>query len=211
MALYIFFVTSTRAEKSENRKDRVPQIRSTSNIDLESLADTVGIYQSKKHCWRARGASRMRAGQGIWILRQGFLDHFRPLWGIFGANGLFKDTFPFEGRGCIPLLPPSRCAPASIIVEFEMPFFSSIVLLVIDFCSFCLYIAPFCRCLVRKHICGCRKPHIQKFVIFSRALIVASISRISNQLWYCWWVFLTNVHVRIYDRPYEHTREQCPC
>ena len=26
-----------------------------------------------------RGASRMRAGQGIWILKQGILDHFRPL------------------------------------------------------------------------------------------------------------------------------------
>ena len=26
-----------------------------------------------------RGASRMRAGQGIWILRQGILGHFRPL------------------------------------------------------------------------------------------------------------------------------------
>ena len=59
-----------------------------------------------------KGASRVRAGQGIWILRQGILGHFRPLWGIFGANSLFKDTFPFEGRGCIPLLPPSRCAPA---------------------------------------------------------------------------------------------------
>ena len=60
----------------------------------------------------SRGASRMRAGQGIWILRQGILGHFRPSGRIFGANGLFKDTFPFEGRGCIPLLPPPRCAPA---------------------------------------------------------------------------------------------------
>ena len=28
--------------------------------------------------------------------------HFRPLLDIFGAKGLFKDTFLFEGRGCIP-------------------------------------------------------------------------------------------------------------
>ena len=48
------------------------------------------------------GASRMRAGQGICVLRQGILGHFRPLLDIFGAKGLFKDTFLFEGRGCIP-------------------------------------------------------------------------------------------------------------
>ena len=57
------------------------------------------------------GASRIRAGQGICVLRQGILGHFRPLLDIFGAKGLFKDTFLFEGRGCIPLLPPPRCAP----------------------------------------------------------------------------------------------------
>ena len=28
---------------------------------------------------KIRGASRVRAGQGIWILRQGILGHFRPL------------------------------------------------------------------------------------------------------------------------------------
>ena len=48
------------------------------------------------------GASRMRAGQGICVPRQGILGHFRPLLDIFGAKGLFKDTFLFEGRGCIP-------------------------------------------------------------------------------------------------------------
>ena len=48
------------------------------------------------------GASRIRAGQGICVLRQGILGHFRPLLDIFGAKGLFKDTFLFEGRGCIP-------------------------------------------------------------------------------------------------------------
>ena len=52
------------------------------------------------------GASRIRAGQGICVLRQGILGHFRPLLDIFGAKGLFKDTFLFEGRGCIPPLPP---------------------------------------------------------------------------------------------------------
>ena len=31
--------------------------------------------------------------------------HFSPLLGIFGAKGLFIDTFRFEGRGCIPLPP----------------------------------------------------------------------------------------------------------
>ena len=25
--------------------------------------------------------------------------HFRPFSGIFGANSLFKDTLPFEGKG----------------------------------------------------------------------------------------------------------------
>ena len=48
----------------------------------------------------------MRAGQGICGLRQGILGHFRPLLDIFGAKGLLKDTFLFEGRGCIPLLLP---------------------------------------------------------------------------------------------------------
>ena len=52
------------------------------------------------------GASRMRAGQGICVLRQGILCHFRPLLDIFRAKGLFKDTFLFEGRGCITPLPP---------------------------------------------------------------------------------------------------------
>ena len=74
----------------------------------------VGSYRRARYC-NVKGASRMRAGQGIWTLRQGILGHFRPLWGIFGANGQFKDTFLFEGRGCIPLLPPSRCAPALLI------------------------------------------------------------------------------------------------
>jgi len=55
------------------------------------------------------GASRMRARQGICVLRQGILGHFGPLLDIFGAKDLFKDTFLFESRGCIPL--PPRCAP----------------------------------------------------------------------------------------------------
>ena len=50
----------------------------------------------------SRGASRMRAGKGIWIMRQGILGHFRSLWGIFRANGLVKDTFLLEGRRCVP-------------------------------------------------------------------------------------------------------------
>ena len=43
------------------------------------------------------GVSRMRAGQGIWILRQDILGLLRSLSVMFGANGLFKDTFIFEG------------------------------------------------------------------------------------------------------------------
>ena len=31
----------------------------------------------------SQGTSRMRAGQWIWVLRQGILCHFRSLWGIF--------------------------------------------------------------------------------------------------------------------------------
>ena len=52
-----------------------------------------------------RGASRIRAGQGIWVLRDGMSFHFRPLLGIFGAKGLFKEIFLFEGRECIPRSP----------------------------------------------------------------------------------------------------------
>ena len=37
---------------------------------------------------------------GYLILRAGY---FRLLWGIFGSNGLFKDSFIFEGRRYIPL------------------------------------------------------------------------------------------------------------
>ena len=54
------------------------------------------------------GASRMRAGQGIYGLRQCILNHFRPLLDIFGAKGLFKDTFvpiteiPFVESLCNP-------------------------------------------------------------------------------------------------------------
>ena len=33
------------------------------------------------------------------------IGHFRPSLGIFGAKGLFKDTFLFEDRGYIPSLP----------------------------------------------------------------------------------------------------------
>ena len=74
-------------------------------------SDVESPYLSSLH----RGASRMRAGQGIWILKQGILGHFRPLLGIFGANGLFKDTFLFEGRVCIP---PPRCAPEKANIYF---------------------------------------------------------------------------------------------
>ena len=51
----------------------------------------------------------MRTGQGICVLRQGILGHFRPLLDIFEAKGLFKDTFLFEGSGCIS--PPPLDAP----------------------------------------------------------------------------------------------------
>ena len=46
-------------------------------------------------------ACRMRVRQGICVLRQGTLGHFRPLLDIFREKGLFKDTFLFEGWGCI--------------------------------------------------------------------------------------------------------------
>ena len=51
----------------------------------------------------------MRAEQGICVLRHGILGHFRPLLDIFGAKGLFKGNFLFEGRGCVP--PPPLDAP----------------------------------------------------------------------------------------------------
>ena len=51
------------------------------------------------------GASRMRAGQGIYGLRQCILNHFRPLLDIFGAKGLFKDTFFFRVGDVSPLPP----------------------------------------------------------------------------------------------------------
>ena len=38
-------------------------------------------------------------------IRQGILGHFKPLLGIFGAKGLFKDTFLFEGRDVSLSLP----------------------------------------------------------------------------------------------------------
>ena len=57
------------------------------------------VLKSTNH---SSGASRMRAGQGICALRQRILGHFRPSLDIVGAKGLFKDTFLFEGRGCIP-------------------------------------------------------------------------------------------------------------
>ena len=76
------------------------------------------MYDRRRWNYRSyvRGASRMRAGQGIWITRQGILGQFRPLWGIFGANHQFKDTLLLEGRGYIPL--PHRCAPGFILEYF---------------------------------------------------------------------------------------------
>ena len=71
------------------------------NVELPYLFSSISAFS---------GASRMRAGQGICVLRQGILGHFRPLLDIFGAKGLFKDTFLFEGRGCIPILA-SQCLP----------------------------------------------------------------------------------------------------
>ena len=53
---------------------------------------------------KTSGASRMRARQGICVLRQGVLGHFRTLLDIFGAKGFSKTLF-FECRGCIPPLP----------------------------------------------------------------------------------------------------------
>ena len=37
------------------------------------------VYVKKRKRKHNSGASRVRAGQGIWILRQGILGHFRPL------------------------------------------------------------------------------------------------------------------------------------
>ena len=66
------------------------------------------------------GASRIRAGQGICVLRQGILGHFRPLLDIFGAKGLFKDTFLFEGRGCIPPPPWMRACGSFYVTKNQM-------------------------------------------------------------------------------------------
>ena len=91
-------------EKYKYLAQEMPTCDSHNNSFLKVLLRSIILYS---------GASRMRAGQGICVLRQGILGQFRPLLYIFGAKGLFKDTFLFEGRGCIPLLPPSRCAPVS--------------------------------------------------------------------------------------------------
>ena len=78
--LYYYFVSSTPSTTNRN------QLQS-----LKIDSTTIGS-----------DASRMRAGQGICVRRQGILGHFTPLLNILGAKGLFKDTSLFEGRGCIP-------------------------------------------------------------------------------------------------------------
>ena len=66
-----------------------------SSIESKIMA---GAFLLLRFQWRILEEGRA----GMWILRQVILGHFRPSWGIFGANALFKDTFYFEDRGCIP-------------------------------------------------------------------------------------------------------------
>ena len=62
------------------------------------------------------GASRMRARQGICVLRQGILSHFRPLLGIFGEMAFSKTLF-FLRAGDVPPLP-SRCATGFTFTDY---------------------------------------------------------------------------------------------
>ena len=81
-----------------------------------------------------RGESRMRVRQGIWIPKQGILGHLRPLLGIFGANGLFKDTFLCEGRECIPLSPlDARLTFANLSLRSSFALFDLIILIILNF------------------------------------------------------------------------------
>ena len=84
------------------------------SISTTSLRCHTHVNLPKRAMQEIRSASRMKAGQGLWIRRQDIFGHFRPLWGFFGANGLLKDTFLFEGRGCIPP-PPPRYAPLKLV------------------------------------------------------------------------------------------------
>ena len=62
----------------------------------------IGTPLGNKHT-PIRDMSRMRVGQGIWVLRQGILGHLRSLWGTF------KILFHF-GTGDVSLHPPFMCA-----------------------------------------------------------------------------------------------------
>ena len=73
------------------------------NISIITFS-AIRQYIMHTHIRCTSGANRTRAGQGICVLWQSILGHFRPLLDIFGAKGLFKDTFLFEGRGCIPFI-----------------------------------------------------------------------------------------------------------
>ena len=85
-----------------------PLVKSSNSSLIIFLAYIGFELKSKITFSLCSGASRMKAGQGICVLGQGILGHFRTLSEIFGAKGLFKDTI-FEGRGCIP--PPPLDAP----------------------------------------------------------------------------------------------------
>ena len=52
------------------------------------------IISTPKHKIEGRSAFRMREED-----MKPEEGHFRPFSGIFGANSLFKDTLPFEGKG----------------------------------------------------------------------------------------------------------------
>ena len=52
-----------------------------------------------------RGASRMRAGQGIWILRQGILGHFRPFEVFSGQMACSKTLFLLRAGDVSPSYP----------------------------------------------------------------------------------------------------------
>ena len=59
-----------------------------------------------------RGASSMRTGQGIWILRQGILGQFKPFVRHFRGKWPVQRHFSFSGQGMYP--PPTiRCPPGT--------------------------------------------------------------------------------------------------
>ena len=99
--------------------------------------------------------SKARAGQGIRILKQDSLGHFRPLWGIFGAHGLFYSPYmrawarikSWIGRksrcgllGSFKTSSKSRVKANSISVRPKCVIWSSFEMCVIASCTLCFVI-----------------------------------------------------------------------